>query len=72
MTAAGAMLVSVFILALPITVIGTNFNQQWDAFKNQSKFADCQLSAPMLKNLSKKVNNHSSLLDVSAIIALWS
>jgi len=63
MTAAGAMLVSVFILALPITVIGTNFNQQWDAFKNQSKFANSKLSAPMLKNLSKKVNNHCSLLD---------
>eukprot|EP00959_Pyramimonas_sp_CCMP1952_P190724 3988904-Pyramimonas_sp.AAC.1 len=35
-TASGAMLVSVFILALPITVIGTNFNQQWAEFRDSS------------------------------------
>uniref|UniRef100_A0A7S0QZZ5 Ion transport domain-containing protein n=1 Tax=Pyramimonas obovata TaxID=1411642 RepID=A0A7S0QZZ5_9CHLO len=63
MTAAGAMLVSVFILALPITVIGTNFNQQWAEFRKESKYTNARPTAVMVKNLSKKVSEHCSLLE---------
>lgn len=57
------MLVSVLILALPISVIGANFTQQWVDFKKRKTSSECgKKLAPQFHELTEVVKDHDMFL----------
>lgn len=59
-----AMLVSVLLLALPISVIGTEFTQQWMEYKTHSSVdGHRRRLAPKFVELREKVKDHISIVD---------
>ena len=57
------MIVSVVIMALPISVIGANFTHQWMLFKEEeSKSIHAQKVLEVMQSVEDKLSIHSSLL----------
>lgn len=58
------MVVSFIILALPISVIGANFTQQWILFKEQNNLTLRAASLkPELEQLNRDMDVHNAVLD---------
>ena len=67
------MIVSVVIMALPISVIGANFTHQWMLFKEEeSKSIHAQKVLEVMQSVEDKLSIHSSLLKemASAMVKL--
>eukprot|EP00854_Cymbomonas_tetramitiformis_P011713 gene11713-13828_t len=59
-----AMLASIIILALPISVIGANFTQQWVIFKDTVKMKEqANVLEPHFKDLVRFLNEHNSVIE---------
>lgn len=58
-----AMVVSVLIMALPISVIGTHFGNQWMEFKDRERYNEQRL-APNFVNVCRDFREHLLLLEV--------
>lgn len=59
-----AMLASILILALPISVIGTNFDNKWNAYKEREKYkASNKLQAQPFIDLTAGLSEHCGLLE---------
>ena len=61
--AACAMVVSVLIMALPISVIGTHFSNQWLEYKDVEQFKETNIGAPYFEKLTKDFKEHYFLMD---------
>lgn len=58
-----AMVVSVLIMALPISVIGTHFSNQWIEYKDVEQFKENNIGAPYFEKLTKSFKEHYFLMD---------
>ncbi|KAK3236705.1 hypothetical protein CYMTET_53170 [Cymbomonas tetramitiformis] len=59
-----AMLASILILALPISVIGTNFDNKWNAYKEREKYkASNKLQAQPFIELTAGLSEHCGLVE---------
>jgi len=58
-----SMLASVLLLALPISVIGTEFTQQWMEYKHNAAGDDKRKLAPRFMDLKRKLKTHIQMLD---------
>jgi hypothetical protein len=58
-----AMVVSVLIMALPISVIGTHFSNQWMEYKDVEQFKETHTGAPYFEKLTKSFKEHYFLMD---------
>ncbi|KAK3280967.1 hypothetical protein CYMTET_11217, partial [Cymbomonas tetramitiformis] len=63
LVAAAAMVASVLIMALPISVIGTHFTQQWIEYKERAKYKDSRRVTPYFLELVAKFDEHCTLLE---------
>lgn len=63
LVAAAAMVASVLIMALPISVIGTHFTQQWIEYKERAKYKDSRRVTPYFMELVAKFDEHCTLLE---------
>ena len=62
--AGATMVASIIIMALPISVIGTNFTQQWVLFKDRQRLASRQRTVgPQLSRLVRLLSMHNLVLD---------
>jgi hypothetical protein len=57
------MVIAVLLLSLPISVIGTEFTQQWLEFKASNHMPDKRHKAPRFMALRRALAGHNSLLD---------
>lgn len=58
-----AMVASVLLLALPISVIGTEFTQQWAEYKSKGDANTGRKSTPQYAELREAVQDHLLMLD---------
>jgi len=62
--ASAAMLASIIILALPISVIGANFTQQWVIYKDNEKMKEqADKLGPHFKELVRSMTEHNSVME---------
>jgi hypothetical protein len=57
------MVIAVLLLSLPISVIGTEFTQQWLEYKAASHMTDRRRKAPRFMALRRRLAAHNTLLD---------
>jgi hypothetical protein len=57
------MVIAVLLLSLPISVIGTEFTQQWLEYKAASHLTDRRRKAPRFMALRRRLAAHNTLLD---------
>lgn len=58
------MLASIIILALPISVIGANFTQQWIVFKDQMKMKEqAHKLKPCFVDMVRSLHEHNCVME---------